>query len=90
MYQHAKVLNICARLKHSWCLKSHVEIPNEQQELIRISIIKQGHFKFIEVRISDVGSLRNLIKNIYPICHCSYYLSVELGATPRALIMYLH
>ena len=45
------LLNTCAILKRSWCLDSNVEFVKKQQKLLRLAIIKQGYFEFIEVRL---------------------------------------
>ena len=31
--------------------ESHIKIPNKQQEILWIVVIKQGHFEFIRVRL---------------------------------------
>ena len=48
-------------------LERHFEVSHEQQELLWFAVIKKGHFKLVQTRLFDVGSLPNLIsKKSFP------------------------
>ena len=42
LYHRMKVLNPCASHKSSGRLEVHVEIPDEQQDILRLAIIKKS------------------------------------------------
>ena len=64
MHQGTKVLNIHASLMRPWRLKSHIKIPDEQQEL-RSPLSNKAILNSYRYKFSDIVSLRNLILTKY-------------------------